>query len=281
MASTNQDAPLHSRDIPTRLGRLAVYDTGTPPRPDGSTQVLVFWHSILADHHIYDAQVAALRERHRLILIDGPAHGASGAPARRFSMSQCAQALEQVLDVLAITQPIVCVGTSWGGLVAGEFALLCPHRTRAIVMLSAPVFTSSARLRDGFVAWGARWLSGTNVYVKGVAEGYFMPATRERETAFMTRFRQHIHGIGGKALAQVVRSVLLDREDLSTRLRNIAAPTLVFAGTHDVMCPIDAQRRAAEQLPRGRFVELPTAHIAVVDEPVETTRAIDVFLSEL
>lgn len=281
MTSTNQGAPLHSRHIPTRLGRLAVYDTGTPPRPAGSAHVLVFWHSILADHHIYDAQVAALRERHRLILIDGPAHGASGAPTGGVSMSQCAQAQEQVLDALGIVQPVVCVGTSWGGLVAGEFALRYPHRTRAVVMLSAPVFTSSARLRDGFVAWGARWLSGTNVYVKGVAEGYFMPATRERETGFMTRFRQHIHGIGGKALAQVVRSVLLDREDLSARLQDIAAPTLFIAGTHDPMCPVDDQRRAAAQLPRGRFVELPTAHIAVVDAPVETTRAMDSFLTEL
>lgn len=277
----DKNSSLHSRAIPTHLGRLAVYDTGAPLRPTGSTHVLVLWHSILADHHIYDAQVAALRERHRLILIDGPAHGASGAPAGGFSMAQCAQAQEQVLDALEIAQPVVCIGTSWGGLVAGEFALHYPHRTRAIVMLGAPVFTSSARLRDGFVAWGARWLSGTNVYVKGVAEGYFMPATRERETGFMARFRQHIHGVGGKALAQVVRSVLLDREDLSARLRNIAAPTLFIAGTHDPMCAIDDQRRAAAQLPRGRFVELPTAHIAVVDAPVETTRAIDSFLTEL
>jgi 3-oxoadipate enol-lactonase len=281
MTFMNKNASLQARAIPTNLGRLAVYDTGAPLRPARSTQVLVFWHSILADHHIYDAQVPALRERHRLILIDGPAHGASGAPTGGFSMLQCAQAQEQVLDALEIAQPVVCIGTSWGGLVAGEFALHYPHRTRAIVMLSAPVFTSSARLRDGFVAWGARWLSGTNVYVKGVAEGYFMPATRERETYFMARFRQHIRDTGGKALAQVVRSVLLDREDLAARLRNIAAPTLFVAGTHDTMCPIDDQRRAAAELPHGRFIELPTAHIAVVDAPAETTRAIDRFLTEL
>jgi pimeloyl-ACP methyl ester carboxylesterase len=280
MTSMNNNT-LHSQAIPTHLGRLAVYDTGVPSRPVGSAQVLVFWHSILADHHIYDAQVAALRERHRLILIDGPAHGASGAASGGFSMAQCAQAQAQVLDALEIAEPVVCIGTSWGGLVAGEFALHFPQRTRAIVMLNAPVFTSSARLRDGFVAWGARWLSGTNLYVKGVAEGYFMPATREREAGFMAQFRQHIHGIGGKALAQVVRSVLLDREDLSARLRNIVAPTLFVAGTHDPMCPVDDQRRAAAQLPRGRFVELPTAHIAVVDAPAETTRAIDGFLTEL
>lgn len=277
----NNTAPLHYRDVATHLGRLAVYDSGMPSHPTSSTQVLVFWHAILADHHIYDSQTAALRDRHRLILIDGPAHGASGAPACTFSMAQCAQAQEKVLDALGIAGPVVCIGTSWGGLVAGEFALRYPQRTRAVAMFSPPVFVSKARLRDGFVAWGARWLSGTSVYVQGVAEGYFMPETREREINVMARFRQHIHDMGGKALALVVRSVLLDRADLAARLHHITVPALFIAGTYDTMCAIDDQRRAAAQLPHGRFVELPTAHIAVVDAPVETTQALEDLLTAL
>ncbi len=83
------------RSVPTNVGCLAVYDTGVPSRPDASTQVLVLWPSVLADHHIYDAQVAALRERYRLILIDGPGHGASGAANGTFSMARCADAVVQ------------------------------------------------------------------------------------------------------------------------------------------------------------------------------------------
>jgi len=109
------------RSIPTNLGRLAVYDTGIPSRTDASSEVLVLWPSLLADHRIYNAQVAALRERYRLILIDGPGHGASGASTGSFSMAHCADAVVQVLEVLEIVQPVVCIGTSWGGLVAGAF----------------------------------------------------------------------------------------------------------------------------------------------------------------
>jgi 3-oxoadipate enol-lactonase len=225
--------------------------------------------------------VAALRGRHRLILIDGPGHGASGASPTRFSMAACADAVARVLDVLEVAQRVVCVGTSWGGLVAGEFALSHAQRTRAVVMLNAPVFQSKARFRDGFVSWGARWLKWSNVYVQGVAESYFMPATRQREAAFMAAFGTHIRRASGAALAQAVRSVLLERADLASRLHSIAAPTLFVAGTHDSMCPVEGQRRVAAQLPHGRFVELPTAHLSVVDAPVETTRAIDAFLNEL
>ncbi|HEY0340741.1 MAG TPA: alpha/beta hydrolase [Steroidobacteraceae bacterium] len=269
------------RSIPTPIGRLAVYDTGIPSGTNASAQVLVLWPSVLADHRIYNAQVAALRERYRLILIDGPGHGASGAPGRSFSMADCADAVVQVLDALQIIQPVVCIGTSWGGLVAGEFALRHSDRTRAVVMLNTPVFKSNARWRDGFVSWGARWLKFTNVYVKGVAEAYFMPETRKRETVFMDEFRKHIRHADGAALAQAVRSVLLERDDLASRLQSIAAPTLFVAGTHDPMYPVDDLRRAAAQLSHGRFVELPTAHLSVVDAPAETTRAIETFLDGL
>lgn len=269
------------RSIPTSLGVLAVYDTGLAGRAAVSSQVLVLWHPVLTDHHIYDAQVAALRGRHRLILIDGPGHGASGASPGTFSMARCADAVVQLLDALEIVQPVVFIGTSWGGLVAGEFALSHADRTRAVVMLNTPVFKSNARFRDGFVTWGARWLKGTNVYAQGVAENYFMPETRKREAVFMDEFRKHIRRARGAALAHAVRSVLLEREDLASRLQSIAAPTLFVAGTHDPMCPVDTLRHAAAQLPRGRFVELPTAHLSVVDAPAETTRAIDSFLNEL
>jgi 3-oxoadipate enol-lactonase len=267
--------------IPTSLSQLAVYDTGIPGGAGASSEVLVLWPSVLADHRIYDAQVAALRVRHRLILIDGPGHGASGPSAGSFSTAQCADAVRQVLDVLQIVKPVVCIGTSWGGLVAGEFALNHPERTRAVVMLNTPVFKTRARLRDSFVSWGARWLKFTKVYVQGVADAYFMPETRKRESAFMDGFREHIRRADGKALSQAVRSVLLEREDLSSRLKNIAAPTLFVAGTHDAMYPVDELRRAAGQLTRGRFVELPTAHLSVVDAPAETMQAIDSFLNEL
>lgn len=277
----NEPNTVKMRSIQTNIGKLAVYDTGIPSRTDASSEVLVLWPSVLADHHIYNAQQAALRERYQLILIDGPGHGASGASAGSFSMAHCADAVVQVLEALKIAQPVVCIGTSWGGLVAGEFALSYPDRTRAVVMLNTPVFKSSARWRDSFVSWGARWLKYTNVYAQGVAETYFMPETRKRESVFMNEFRKHIRHARGKAMAQAVRSVLLERDDLASRLHSIAAPTLFVAGTHDPVYPVDDLRRAAAQLPRGRFVELPTAHLSVIDAPTETTRAIISFLDEL
>ena len=75
--------------------------------------------------------------------------------------------------------PVIFVGCSWGGLVAGEFAIDHPARTRAVVMLNTPVHhtKNGLQLSDRFVVWGARWLHASRVYQDGVARSFFLPKT--------------------------------------------------------------------------------------------------------
>ncbi|MEZ5651064.1 MAG: alpha/beta hydrolase [Burkholderiaceae bacterium] len=272
---------LPARRVATVVGELAVVDSGpTAPASDGA-HVLVLWPSILADHRMYRAQVAAWTPRHRVVLIDGPGHGASGPAPGEFSLAECAQAQAQVLDALGIAAPVVSIGTSWGGLVAGEFAIRYPERTAAIAMLNTPVFAAERSFGERFVAWGARWMHAMNLYIDGVARAFFLPETRERGGDEIDDFRTHLREADGAALATAVRSVLIEREPLAPRMRQIRAPALMVAGTQDGMYPSARLRESAAQLPNGWFVELPTSHISVVDAPQAVTRAVDDFLSRL
>jgi 3-oxoadipate enol-lactonase len=283
----NVSAPDHSPEavnmpkptlISTQIGRLAVRDTGAIP---GGGETIVLWPSIMADFTIYWAQIAAWTGRHRLVVIDSPGHGDSGPPPGLFKMTDCGRALAQILDALAITQPVVIVGTSLGGLVAGEFALAYPGRTRALVMLNTPVNAPERGFGDRFVAWGARRLNRTGMFAKGAAKSFFLPATIAGGGQVLEDFRRHLRGTDGAALATTVRSVLLEREPLAPRMRNIIAPVLVIAGSEDKMYPPGPLRTAAAALPRGRFETVPSAHISVVDAPLATTALIDGFLSGL
>lgn len=278
-ASTASHALLpRMRLVPTSAGRLAVHDSG--PAPD-AREVVVLWPSILADHRMYRAPIEAWRERYRILAIDGPGHGASGPAPGSFTMARCAQALAEVLDALRIAQPVVLIGTSWGGLVAGEFALAHPQRVRALAMLNTPVHTAPGGpgAGDRFVTWGARWMHHLGVYRNGVAKAFFLPETRQRGGAVLDDFHQHLRDADGRALAQAVRSVLIEREPLAPRMRGIRTPTLFVAGRHDAMYPVESLREAASTLPRGRFEVLDTAHISVVDAPGETIALLDAFIA--
>jgi 3-oxoadipate enol-lactonase len=270
----------HGRHVPTRVGRLAVRDTGPTA---GTGEVIVMWPSILSDHRIYRSQIEAWRGHHRLVVIDGPGHGESGPAPGLFTMASCGEALGEVLDALGIERPVVVVGTSWGGLVAGEFALAYPGRTRAVVMLNTPVhrLPGGPGFGDRFVVWGARWIPATRLYRDGVARAFFLPATRERGGPMLEDFHEHLRGADGAALALSVRSVLIERAALAPRLADIDAPTLFLVGRYDGMYPPDSLRSAAETLPRGRFEVLDTSHISVMDAPAQTTALIDGFLAGL
>jgi 3-oxoadipate enol-lactonase len=266
-----------ARQVLTRVGALAVRDSG-PARPQGQT--IVLWPSILADYRIYRHQIEVWRGRHRIVTIDGPGHGESGRAPGAFSMHDCGRALGEVLDSLTISEPVAVVGTSWGGLVAGEFALAQPRRALAVVMLNTPVIKDpeGPSLGDRFVVWGARWIHSMAVYRNGVAKAFFLPTTIERGGVVQGDFHHHLRQADGAALSQAVRSVLIDREPLAHRMNEIKAPTLFVAGRQDAMYPVEALQRAAQALPNGHFEALDTAHISVVDDPLSVTALIDDFL---
>ncbi len=266
--------------VSTRLGQLAVRDSGPV---NGPGELLVLWPSILADHRIYGVPAAAWQDRHRMLMIDGPGHGDSGPSPSTFTMAQCAHAVADVLDALGIHQAVIVIGTSWGGLVAGEFALSYPNRTRGLVMMNTPVYTSPTRphLSDQFVTWGARWIHGTSMYRQGVAKTFFLPETIRRGGPIMQAFHEHLRHVKGVGLARAVRSVLIEREPLAPRMSAIHAPTLFVAGRYDTLYPMEPMASAARTLPKGRFEALDTAHISVVDAPDEATALIDAFLRTL
>lgn len=273
--------PPNPRDIAYRLiatpvGRLAVRDLGC------GNCTLVLWPSILTDHHIYDFQIAAWRSRYRLVVIDGPGHGDSGAAEAPFTMARCADAVAAILDALGETRPVVMVGTSWGGLVAAEFALAYAPRVRGIVMLGTPAFAEGRpSFKDRFVAWGARWLHRSHFYRDGVAQAFFLPATRRRGGAQLQAFHAHLRRADGMALGEAVRSVMIRRTPLASRLPAIAVPALFVAGSEDPSCPLTAMRETAARLAHGRFLALPARHIATMDAPEACTEAIDAFLESL
>jgi 3-oxoadipate enol-lactonase len=263
----------------TSLGRLAVWDVG--PELPGSP--IVLWPSIFSDHVIYTSLVEQWRGKRRLVLIDGPGHGSSEGPKdKTFTMQACAFAIKEILDSKAI-QSAVIGGTSWGGLVGGEFAILYPERTSGVILMNTPFFVSPTGASTGekFITWGSGAILGTSLFTNGVARAFFLPATRDAGGPVITNFHGGLHQSDSKALSNAIRSVLIERVQLADRLEKIKAPALVIAGLKDDMYPLELQREAAKKLPQGVFETVDSQHISVVDKPLEVGRLIDGFLDKI
>lgn len=125
-------------NIDTEVGRLAVYD-------QGSGAATFLWHSLYVDHASLDGLVAELGDR-RCLRVDGPGHGASPGPGRRYQLADCVRAAFQVLDALGVSE-VDWVGNAWGGHVGVAAALAAPSRIKSLAVIGSPMEALPKKMR--------------------------------------------------------------------------------------------------------------------------------------
>ncbi len=260
--------------VETVLGKLWVQQTG-----DGAKTILL-WPSIFTDHHIFDRLATRLALNHKVLTIDGPGHGQSPGVLDEFSMSDCADAIIDILDAHGIGKAIIG-GTSWGGLAVAEVALAYPDRVETIILMNTPMRIDrdkpgmSARL----IAFGARWMLGTRMFRNGIARSFFRAESLEHNPAYATAFHKMLSSANRRNLAAAIRSVILCGKPLIDRIDRIAMPLLIISGKDDEMYPLHTQAEAALRTSHGVFEPVSGKHISAIDAPDEVAEAVIRFLT--
>ncbi len=93
---------------------------------------LVFIHGGLADRSFWDGQLKTFSGRHRIIALDLPGHGESGANRRKWGIPEYGADVRAVVEAEKLER-VVIIGNSLGGPVAIEAALLLPGRASGVV----------------------------------------------------------------------------------------------------------------------------------------------------
>jgi len=255
--------------IETQVGRLAVRVVG-----DGPTAVL--WPSLFMDERSWDRLLPELTQDRRLVIINGPGHGASGDPGRRYSNHDCVTAAGQVLDRLAISGAVDWVGNAWGGHVGLGLAADRPTQCRSLITLGTPVAALSRRERRRtyplLVVYGV--LGPIELVLSGVTEVLLSAHTRAHDPEAVELVRDSLRHANRRMLRNAVISISIHREDLTDLLPRITAPTLMITGSdHSGFTP--AQADAAARLTRnGRSAVVPDAAYLVPLEAPATTSTI-------
>jgi pimeloyl-ACP methyl ester carboxylesterase len=137
-----------------------------------ATVVLV--HGWTCDSSSWDAQVPVLATRYRVITLDLPGHGRSGAPKDgKFSMDLFARAVEAV-RAEAGADKIVLVGHSMGAPVIRQYARLFPKHVAALVAVDGPL--DMRQFGDGFKPPSLAGPEGLKAR-EGMIRGMFTPDT--------------------------------------------------------------------------------------------------------
>jgi pimeloyl-ACP methyl ester carboxylesterase len=253
--------------IPTRLGTLRV-------EASGSGRPVVLWHSLFVDSTSWIRVRTALGASRRLLLIDGPSHGGSASPPRRFTLEECADAAIEILDDLGVTEPVDWVGNAWGGHVGVLFAAAHPERCRSLVTIGTPVHALGAleRRRIRMMVALYRFVGPVGFLVKAVERGLLSRRTRATDPEAVHLVATAVRHAERRGMLTAMRSVMLGRPDLTPVLPSVIAPTLIVTGDDLPVLSPSAARAAAALLPHGSSAVIPgTRHLA----PLESAQALE------
>ena len=234
---------------------------------DGRTCVLL--HGIGSNAFSFLPLVAELPADWRILVWNAPGYGRSEPLAGDWPLARdYAEALAAVLDELAIRR-VTLLGHSLGALMGASFAAARRDRVDHLVLASPALGHGIPR---GNVLSASAQARIDDLGIEGPEEFAARRSSRlvfepERNPVHVEAVRRAMSQVRLPGYAQAARMLSAGR--LLDDLAQITVPTDVIVGSDDRITPSDGARCAHDALRapwRGRFVEVPQAGHAIVQE---------------
>ncbi len=244
---------------------------GLPHDEAGTGPAVVLLHAGIADRAMWAEHLDPLAAAgFRVVALDLPGFGA--APVAAGPQAPWTDVLE-TLDAIGVERAAL-VGVSFGGAVALRVAVVAPDRVSALALVSAPAgIEPSPELEAAWQTEEAALERGdVEAAVAAVVDAWTLPgappALRKRVAAMQRR------AFALQAEATEAQEAPDPVEERPEVLGELAVPTLVAAGEHDMIDFRAGAERLAAALPGARHAVITGAgHLAPMEAP-ETFRAL-------
>jgi 3-oxoadipate enol-lactonase len=253
-------------------------DTGS------GAETVVFAHGLLWSGRMFDAQVAALRERYRCITFDFRGQGQSEVTADGYDMDTLSDDAAALIEALGAA-PCHFVGLSMGGFIGMRLAIRRPHLLRSLVLMETSADPEPNVLKYRLLGVVVRVLGRRGF---GLVMGRVMrimfgrkfledPARESERRLWRERGMANdpvgiLHALNG----------VIDRPGIYDEIDRIALPTLVMVGDQDVATVPARAERIAARIPGARPVVIPGAgHTSSAEEPEAVNAALVPFLESV
>jgi 3-oxoadipate enol-lactonase len=258
---------------------ISYVDRGT-----GAPVLLI--HGFPLDHTMWDAQIESLAARSRVIAPDLRGFGrtplAAGDAESGIPMERYADDLMELLDALAIGEPIVLAGFSMGGYVAWQFLRKHGERVRALIQCDTKAVADTDEARAGRLKMAenvAEWGSGRVADMMGPK--LFAPATSQEQPQIVAAVRGVVERTSPAGIAAAQRGMAA-RPDVTAMLPTIKVPALILVGELDAISPPAEMRKIADAIPNAEYVVIPRAgHMTTMEEPQSVNAALLSFVARI
>jgi pimeloyl-ACP methyl ester carboxylesterase len=224
---------------------------------------VVFAHGAGGNRMSWWQQVPVFAREHRVLTFDHRTFGRSACAPEHFTTGEFVADLLAVMDAEGIERAaLVC--QSMGGWTGLPTALAHPQRVRALVLCDTPGGLFDAAVSEAMRSIGGR--AGREGIQAHAALAPDFPQRRPDLTQLYAQISDLNTGVDAGVMAAALFAAEA-RIDPSA-LDGFRVPTLVVAGAHDLLFPIELMRHVAGLIPGAQLREFPDCgHSTYFEEP--------------
>ena len=252
-------------------------------RDEGTGPVLLCLHGVQSSLHTWDGWVNIMKNKYRIIRIDLPGWGFTGASNFGYKADKTTIFLKKFLDAKGIKK-IYLAGNSYGGFVSWNFAKNYPDVVEKLILIDAAGYPIKSPLIVTLLSTPvirdiSAMITPKFVVAHFVKDVYGDKSKVTQET--IDRYYSLMMYDGNRK--ESVTFMLEAKKQLEKEpvgVNTIKAPTLIMWGRKDAWIPLDVMERFKKDMPHARAIVYDGAgHVPMEEIPEITAKDADDFLS--
>ena len=255
---------------PTVNGIAAVNGIELNYRLEGDgAETIVLINGLADDLETWVLQVDDfLAAGYRVLRFDNRGVGASSAPAGPYSSAMLAADAKALVDALGVSD-FHLMGVSMGGMIAQEYALSYPADLRSATFACTYAAPGPFCSRM-FAMWADMApVLGVPFVMRDVTLWAFTVPFFEQRGAELAEFETAMRYMDQPVHAYLAQLAVITEHDTTSRLGQIAVPTLVLAGEEDILIPVSLSRRIHDAIPGSDWATTKGGHACCWEHPAE------------
>jgi pimeloyl-ACP methyl ester carboxylesterase len=258
----------------------------------GEGPVVLMIHGLSGSWQNWLENIPFFAREYRVIAVDLPGFGESEMPIEKISISNYADTVDALLDVLEIDTPVRLVGNSMGGFIGAEMAIrYAPRIERLVLVAAAGLSVENIRTErqeglrhraENLAFFNIGWMasrSPTVVRRPRLRSAVMLLVVAHPDKLPPELTFEQVKGSGKEGFPGALEA--LCNYPIRERLPEIECPTFIVWGDKDRLVPLKDASVFEELISDSRkVIYKDTGHLTMLERPARFNADVHAFLQE-
>lgn len=240
--------------------------------------VMIFIHGFPFSKEMWNKQMAALREKYRVISYDIRGHGNSWSGTDDFTIELFVKDLLSLMDALEIEKAALC-GLSMGGYIALKAMENHPYRFESLILCDTSCKADSPEAKEKRMkAIDGILKNGVEQFAADSLKNFFAKESFITKKEVITEVREIMVNTSEKSIIKTLLA-LSKRKETCPTLWKIKVPVLILVGEEDKITPPEAAQFMHEEINGSVMSVIENAgHLSNLENPDQFNEQLKRFL---